>query len=99
MSIGPTARYTTGTSALAAPISWAGRVLSQPPITTTASIGWARIISSTSMLIRLRYISEVGFRKVSPSEIVGNSIGRPPAASTPRLVASTSSGISRWQLL
>ena len=30
---------------------------------------------------------------------VGNSIGRPPAASTPRFTASSSSGKWRWQLL
>ena len=41
----------------------------------------------------------VGSRKTSPSEIVGNVIGVPPAASTPRLTASMSSGKWRWQLL
>ncbi len=41
----------------------------------------------------------VGCRNGSPSEITGNSSGRPPAASTPRLAASTSSGTVRWQLL
>ena len=30
-------------AALAAAINWAGKVLSQPPISTTESIGWARI--------------------------------------------------------
>ena len=97
--IGPVISAITGTSALAAPINWAGKVLSQPPMTTAASIGWARIISSTSMLIKLRYIKLVGFKNVSPSEMVGKSIGRPPAASTPRFTASTSSGIWRWQAL
>ena len=38
-------------------------------------------------------------RKTSPSEMVGKSSGRPPAAMTPRLTASTSSGKCRWQLL
>jgi hypothetical protein len=35
-------------------MSWAGTVLSQPPISTTASIGCARTISSTSIDMRLR---------------------------------------------
>ena len=38
----------------AAPMSWAGTVLSQPPTRTTASMCWARTISSTSMDMRLR---------------------------------------------
>ena len=36
---------------------------------------------------------------ISPSEMVGNWRGSPPAAITPRATASTSSGIERWQLL
>ena len=40
-----------GRLADSAPISCAGTVLSQPPISTTASIGWARIISSVSIAI------------------------------------------------
>jgi len=64
-------------------------------MSTTASIGWARIISSTSMAIRLRNIMLVGDRNTSPSEIVGKSIGSPPAASTPRFTASISSGKCR----
>ena len=43
----------------------AGKVLSQPPITTTASIGCARIISSVSIAIRLRRYIEVGCAKLS----------------------------------
>ncbi len=82
-----------------APISWAGTVLSQPPTSTTASIGWARIISSVSIAIRLRNIRLVGLRNTSPSEIVGKVSGNPPIASTPRLTASISSGKCRWQLL
>jgi len=97
--IGPASSCTAGTSAEAAPISCAGTVLSQPPTSTTASIGWARIISSTSMDMRLRNIMLVGDRNTSPSEIVGKSSGRPPAATTPRLTASISSGKWRWQLL
>ena len=41
-------------------MSWAGTVLSQPPTRTTASMGWARTISSTSMDMRLRNIMLVG---------------------------------------
>ena len=41
-------------------ISCAGIVLSQPPISTTASIGCARIISSVSIAIRLRRYMLVG---------------------------------------
>ena len=88
-----------GTPAEAAPMSWAGTVLSQPPTSTTASSGCARIISSTSIDMRLRNIMLVGAKKGSPSEMVGNSSGSPPAASTPRFNASTSSGKWRWQLL
>ena len=62
-------------------------------------MGWARIISSTHIAMRLRNIMLVGLRKTSPSEITGNSSGSPPAASTPRFTASISSGTPRWQLL
>ena len=47
-------------SALAAPMSWAGMVLSQPARSTTPSIGWARIISSVSIAMRLRKSIVVG---------------------------------------
>ena len=97
--IGPTICWTAGTSAEAAPMSCAGIVLSQPPTITTASMGWARIISSVSMAIMFRNIIEVGLRNTSPSDTVGNARGRPPAASTPRLMASICSGTFRWQLL
>ena len=81
-----------GRPAEAAPISCAGTVLSQPPISTTASIGWARIISSVSIDMRLRRYMLVGAAKLSWIEIVGKSIGRPPASMTPRLTASISCG-------
>ena len=51
-----------GTSQLAAPISSAGVVLSQPTSSTTPSIGLPRIASSTSMLARLRNSIAVGRR-------------------------------------
>src|SRR5262245_22814201 len=53
-SIGPPVRTRAGLSAEAAAISWAGMVLSQLPRRTTPSSGWARIISSVSIAIRLR---------------------------------------------
>ena len=64
-----------GTLALAAPMSWAGVVLSQPPSRTTPSSGWARIISSVSIAARFRKIMLVGATKNSPSEIVGKLQG------------------------
>ena len=71
-----------------APINWAGTVLSQPPTSTTASIGWARIISSVSIAIKLRRYIEVGNAKLSAIEMVGNTIGIAPVSITPRFTAS-----------
>jgi hypothetical protein len=80
----------------AAPISCAGTVLSQPPISTTASMGWARTISSVSIDIRLRRYMLVGVEKLSWIEMVGKSTGKPPASITPRLTASISCGVLPW---
>ena len=41
----------------------------------------------------------VGYANDSWIEIVGNSIGSPPASSTPRLIDSTSLGTLPWQAL
>src|ERR1700694_4387274 len=79
---------TAGRPAETAPMSCAGTVLSQPPMSTTASMGCARIISSVSIDMRLRYLRLVGSRKTSPSEMVGNSTGSAPGAKTPGLNAS-----------
>ena len=76
----------------AAPINWAGTVLSQPPINTTASMGWARNNSSVSIDMRLRRNMLLGCEKLSWIEIVGKSIGKPPASMTPRLTASINCG-------
>ncbi len=95
-SIGPVGSTIAGRPALAAPISCAGSVLSQPPISTTLSIGCARIISSVSSAIRLRRNMLVGCAKLSCSEMVGKAIGRPPASSTPRRTASIRSGTVPW---
>ncbi len=97
--IGPVTRRMAGTLALAAPMSSAGTVLSQPPSRITASIGWARIISSTSSAIRLRRYMLVGWEKLSCSEMTGKAMGMPPASMTPRLAASIRSGTLRWQAL
>ena len=96
-SIGPTGRTIAGRSALAAAISWAGRVLSQPPISTTESIGWARIISSVSIDMRLRRNMLVGWEKLSWIEMVGKTMGSAPASMTPRFTASIRSGTLPWQ--
>ena len=94
-----------GRSTLAAPISWAGVVLSHPPRSTTPSRGFALSTSSTSIDIRLRRNMAVGLIICSPSEIVGNSRGRPPDSQTPRFTASATAlrcalhGVSSDQLL
>src|SRR5690606_11885192 len=94
-----------GSSTLAAPISSAGVVLSHPISSTTPSMGLARIDSSTSIAARLRYSIAVGRIWVSPSDITGNSSGKPPASYTPRLTYSASSrkellqGVSSDQVL
>ena len=93
----PATSWMAGIPADAAPISWAGTVLSQPPISTTASMGCARIISSVSIDMRLRRYMLVGAAKLSWIEIVGNGIGRPPASITPRFTASISWGALPWQ--
>src|SRR5262245_9397299 len=87
-SIGPPVTMIAGTSALAAPISMAGVVLSQPERSTTPSKGRLRMHSSTSIDIRFRKSNVVGFMRGSESEITGNSSGNPPARQTPRLTCS-----------
>ena len=72
-------------------------VLSQPPISTTASSGSAEIISSTSIAIRFRSSIEVGKENASCSETVGNTNGSAPAIRTPRDTASASCGAVLWQ--
>ena len=96
LSWGPPVTKMAGTSALAAPMSSAGVVLSQPPSRTTPSSGLARMLSSTSMLIRLRNNMVVGRMLNSPSDITGNSSGTPPACQTPCLTASAR--LRRWAL-
>src|SRR5665647_1466630 len=81
-NIGPPVTTMVGMSQLAAPISSAGVVLSQPTSSTTASIGLPRIDSSTSMLARLRVSIAVGRKLDSPLENTGNSTGKPPVSYT-----------------
>lgn len=86
-------------STLAAAISSAGTVLSQPPSMTTPSMGLACICSSTSMAIRLRNIMLVGFIRISPSDIAVNWNGSPPASRMPLLTESMRAGMSRWHVV
>src|SRR6185436_12679321 len=87
-NIGPPGTTIVGKPTLAAPITVDGVVLSQPVSKTTPSIGLPRIDSSASILARLRKSMAVGFNKVSPRLIIGNSSGKPPASSTPRFTDS-----------
>src|SRR5271170_5983501 len=104
-SIGPPETTMAGTSQLAAPMINDGVVLSQPHISTTPSIGLARIDSSTSMLTRLRKSMAVGRILVSPVDMTGNSSGKPPDSHTPRFTRSASArrcalqGVSSDQVL
>ncbi len=90
-SIGPPETPIVGRSTEAAPISSDGVVLSQPMSSTTPSNGLARMHSSTSIAAWLRNSIVVGRISVSPRLITGNSIGKPPASSTPRRTWSASS--------
>jgi len=85
-----------GRSQLAAPMSVAGVVLSQPASSTTPSIGLARIDSSTSMEARFRNSIVEGRMRLSPRLMTGNSMGKPPASHTPRLTWSASA--RKWAL-
>ena len=79
-NIGPPGTTIVGRFTLAAPIRVDGVVLSQPVKRTMPSSGLARIVSSTSMLARFLQSMVDGFINVSPSDITGNSRGKPPAS-------------------
>jgi hypothetical protein len=64
----------------AAAISSEGMVLSQPPRSTTPSIGLARNISSIAIAAMFRQSMAVGRTSVSPSETTGRFSGMPPAS-------------------
>ena len=95
-SIGPPGITTAGRSTLAAAISSDGMVLSQPPSSTSPSIGLARNISSMAIAAMFRHSMAVGRTLVSPSETTGRFSGMPPASYTPCLTASATS--LRWAL-
>jgi len=88
---GPAVSMMAGLPALAAPINCAGTVLSQPASSTTPSTGLHRIISSTSIAIRLRSSIVVGLIMFSCNEMVGNTTAVPPAAVTPAFTDSAKS--------
>ncbi len=96
VSIGPPGTTTAGRSTDAAAISSDGIVLSQPPSSTTPSIGLARSISSVAIAAMLRQSIAVGRTFVSPSETTGRFSGTPPAAQTPCWTLSATS--FRWLL-
>ena len=91
LSRGPAETTIVGRSALAAPMSRAGVVLSQPTRSTTPSSGLPRIDSSTSMAARFRNSMALGRSVSSPRDMAGNSSGTPPASQTPRFTWSASS--------
>ena len=90
--IGPGTIRTDGTFVEKLPIISAGIFLSQPPSKMTESMGCAFIISSTHIDIKFLYIMEVGFKKVSPREIIGNTIGNAPLDKIPIFKLSKISG-------
>jgi hypothetical protein len=96
VSIGPPGTTTAGRSTEAAAISSEGMVLSQPPSSTTPSIGFARSISSVAIAARLRQSMAVGRTWVSPSETTGRFSGTPPASQIPFFTLTATS--SRWLL-
>jgi hypothetical protein len=67
-----------GRSTLAAAISSAGMVLSQPPSSTSPSIGLARNISSIAIAAMFRHSMAVGRTRVC--ETTGRFNGIPPAS-------------------
>ena len=79
-SIGPPGTTTAGRSTDAAAISSDGIVLSQPPSSTTPSMGFARSISSVAIAAMFRHSIAVGRRLVSPRETTGRLSGIPPAS-------------------
>src|SRR5690606_37177630 len=91
VNIGPPDTTSVGKLTLAAPITKDGVVLSHPHNKITPSSGLALIDSSTSILARFLNNMVVGFIKVSPNDITGNSNGNPPASKTPFLTDSAKS--------
>ncbi len=99
--IEPPYRKTEGRSVRIEAIIIPGMFLSQPPIVTSPSIRSPKETSSTESAMSSREISEafipsVPMEMASEMVIVPNSIGMPPASSTPSSAASATS--SRWTL-
>src|SRR5688572_22599292 len=95
-NMGPPGTTIVGRSTLQAPITVDGVVLSQPVSKTTPSNGFALMVSSVSILARFLNNIVVGRIIVSPKEVTGNSRGKPPASTTPRLTISAKS--LKWPL-
>ncbi len=95
-SIGPAGMKMNGMPIEIAPITRPGVVLSHPPISTAPSTGYDRSSSSDSMARKLRYMSGLGFMKISASDIAGISSGKPPACHTPRFTSSARWRKCRW---
>ncbi len=91
VSIGPPGTTIAGRSTDAAAISSDGIVLSQPPSSTTPSMGFARSISSVAIAAMLRHSIAVGRTCVSPRETTGRFSGMPPASKMPALTCSATS--------
>ncbi len=96
VSMGPPGTTRAGRSTEAAAMSSDGMVLSQPPSSTTPSMGLARSISSVAMAARLRQSMAVGRTFVSPRETTGRLSGTPPASQTPFMTLWATS--FRWEL-
>ena len=93
---GRRARRRPGRSTDAAAISSAGIVLSQPPSSTTPSIGLARSISSVAIAAMLRQSIAVGRTCVSPSDTTGRF--ERDAARLVHALLTLSATSSRWAL-
>ncbi len=91
LSIGPEETTIVGRFTLAAPMSWPGVVLSQAAEQNDRIDRIAADRFLASMARRLRKSIAVGRICVSPSDIAGNSRGRPPASQTPRFTYSAMS--------
>src|SRR5580698_8111446 len=75
LDIGPAGQKIVGSPMLIAPISSPGTDLSQPPSSTTPSMGCERNNSSVSIARKLQYSMVVGLTITSPTDIAGNSTG------------------------
>lgn len=65
-----------------------GQRLVAAPMEMTRPFGWARIISSIAVVMRLQQPNDAGFRRTSPEERSGNDTGRIVETRTPRLTDS-----------